>query len=38
MELQFGEPVDGRLSGRINLQLPDEAGFVAGSFEAELTG
>jgi hypothetical protein len=39
MELEFGQPVDGRLPGRIDLRLPDDAGsFVAGRFEAAVPG
>lgn len=39
MELEFGLLVDGRLPGRIDLRLPDDAGsFVAGRFEALVPG
>lgn len=37
MKLEFGTAKDGKLSGKIHLRLPDEAGsFVAGTFEAEI--
>ena len=39
LELEFGQPVDGRLPGSITLKLPDEPqSFVSGSFEANVSG
>ena len=37
MALEFGTAKGGKIPGKINLRLPDEAGsFVVGSFEAEI--
>jgi hypothetical protein len=37
LRVAFGQPVNGRLPGKIYLCLPDEAkSFVAGTFDAEL--
>ena len=37
MSLEFGAVKDGKIPGKINLRLPDEAeSFVVGSFEAEI--
>ena len=35
LKLVFGEPVDGKMTGRIFIALPDESKtFVGGTFEA----
>ena len=36
MNLEFGTVTDGTIPGKVHLRLPGDAGFVAGTFEAEV--